>query len=168
MGNIKRICNAYSVYEVSLFLTVKMCSTSDLVSFLFSIYLHDLNDFISQTDTEGLPTLSEMFEEFTDIFIYWGYCICCRKRTAITKLTFLNHFENYCKRWNLNFNTEKSKLLICTCSKKKDRLHKLLTQCHLDLFDTCKIVEPILLNVCEVWGFSNNAIIEREFPLKKK
>lgn len=44
-----------------------MCSTSDLVSFLFSIYLHDLNDFISQTDTEGLPTLSEMFEEFTDI-----------------------------------------------------------------------------------------------------
>lgn len=43
----------------------------------------------------------------------------------------------------------------------------MLTQCHLDLFDTCKIVEPILLNVCEVWGFSNNAIIEREFPLKK-
>lgn len=70
MGNIKRICNAYSVYKVSLFLTVKMCSTSDLVSFLFSIYLHDLNDFISQTDTEGLPTLTEMFEEFTDIFIY--------------------------------------------------------------------------------------------------
>lgn len=50
-----------------------MCSTSDLVSFLFSIYLHDLNDFISQTDTEGLPTLSEMFEEFTAIYIYILY-----------------------------------------------------------------------------------------------
>ena len=32
-------------------------------------------------------------------------------------------------------------------------------QCQLDLFD--KIIKPILLYGCEVWGFSKNEIIER-------
>lgn len=32
-------------------------------------------------------------------------------------------------------------------------------QCQLDLFD--KIVQPILLYVCEMWGFSNITVIER-------
>lgn len=41
---------------------------------------------------------------------------------------------------------------------KKGRLHNLSIQCQLDLFD--KIVQPILLYGCEVWGFSNIAIIE--------
>lgn len=40
-----------------------------------------------------------------------------------------------------------------------------MTQCHLDLFDTCKIVEPHFVK-CEVKGFSNNAILER-VSLKK-
>lgn len=42
---------------------------------------------------------------------------------------------------------------------KKGRFHNLSVQCQLDLFD--KIVQPILLYGCEVWGFSNIAIIER-------
>ena len=42
---------------------------------------------------------------------------------------------------------------------KRGRLHNLSIQCHLDLFD--KIVQPILLYGCEVWGFSNFAAIER-------
>ena len=42
---------------------------------------------------------------------------------------------------------------------KRGRLHNLSIQCHLHLFD--KIVQPILLYGCEVWGFSNFAAIER-------
>jgi hypothetical protein len=42
---------------------------------------------------------------------------------------------------------------------KRGRLHNLSIQCQLDLFD--KIVQPILLYGCEIWGFTNTAMIER-------
>ena len=39
------------------------------------------------------------------------------------------------------------------------RMYKLKIKCQLDLFD--KMVKPILLYGCEVWGFGDNDIIER-------
>jgi hypothetical protein len=39
------------------------------------------------------------------------------------------------------------------------RKHGLLVKIQLDLVD--KMVKPILLHGCEVWGFSNNVIIEK-------
>ena len=42
---------------------------------------------------------------------------------------------------------------------KRGKVHNLSIQCQLDLFD--KIIKPILLYGCEVWGFSKNEIIER-------
>ena len=42
---------------------------------------------------------------------------------------------------------------------RKGRIHNLSIECQLDLFD--KIVKPILLYGCEVWGFGNNLIIVR-------
>ena len=41
----------------------------------------------------------------------------------------------------------------------KGTLHNLSIECQLDLFD--KIVKPILLYGCEVWGVGNNDIAER-------
>ena len=42
---------------------------------------------------------------------------------------------------------------------KKERLHNLSIECQLDLFD--KIVKPVLLYGCEIWGYGNNDIIEK-------
>ena len=42
---------------------------------------------------------------------------------------------------------------------KKGRKHNLSISCQLDLFD--KLVQPILLYGCEIWGFGNNEILER-------
>ena len=42
---------------------------------------------------------------------------------------------------------------------RKGRIQNLSIKCQLDLFD--KIVKPILLNGCEIWGFGKNDIIER-------
>ena len=42
---------------------------------------------------------------------------------------------------------------------KKGRKHNLSISCQLDLFD--KLMKPILLYGCEVWGFGNNEILER-------
>jgi hypothetical protein len=44
---------------------------------------------------------------------------------------------------------------------KRGKVHNLSIQCQLDLFD--KIIKPILLYGCEVWGFLKNEIIERVF-----
>jgi hypothetical protein len=41
------------------------------------------------------------------------------------------------------------------------RIHNLSISCQSDLFD--KMVKPILLYGCEVWGYGNNEIIERKF-----
>ena len=41
---------------------------------------------------------------------------------------------------------------------KKGRKHNLSISCQLDLFD--KLVKPILLYGCEVWGFGNNEILK--------
>jgi hypothetical protein len=42
---------------------------------------------------------------------------------------------------------------------KMGRMYKLSIKCLLDLFD--KMIKPILLYGCEVWGFSNNDILEK-------
>ena len=42
---------------------------------------------------------------------------------------------------------------------RKGRIHNLSIKCQLHLFD--KIVKPMLLYGCEIWGFSKNDIIER-------
>jgi hypothetical protein len=42
---------------------------------------------------------------------------------------------------------------------KMGRRYKLSIKCLLDLFD--KMIKPILLYGCEVWGFSNNDILEK-------
>ena len=46
---------------------------------------------------------------------------------------------------------------------KKSETNPLLIQQHfqLDLFD--KIVKPILVNGCEVWGMGNNDIVKKSF-----
>jgi hypothetical protein len=40
---------------------------------------------------------------------------------------------------------------------RKGRIHNLSIKCQLDLLD--KIVKPILLYGCEIWGFGKNDII---------
>jgi hypothetical protein len=42
---------------------------------------------------------------------------------------------------------------------KMGRLYKLSVKIQLDLFD--KIIKPILLYGCEVWGFGKNEVLER-------
>jgi hypothetical protein len=41
---------------------------------------------------------------------------------------------------------------------KKGRVHNFSIKCQYHLFD--KMVKPILLYGCEIWGFGNNDIIE--------
>ena len=42
---------------------------------------------------------------------------------------------------------------------RKGRKQNLSIECQLDLFN--KLIKPILLYWCEVWGFENNDLLER-------
>jgi hypothetical protein len=42
---------------------------------------------------------------------------------------------------------------------KMGRLYKLSVKIQLDLFD--KMIKPVLLYGCEVWGFGKNEVLER-------
>jgi hypothetical protein len=42
---------------------------------------------------------------------------------------------------------------------RKGRIHNVYIKCQLYLFN--KVLEPILLYGCEIWGFGKNNIIER-------
>jgi len=42
---------------------------------------------------------------------------------------------------------------------KKGRKHNLSISCQFDLFD--KLVKPILVYGCEIWGLGNNDILEK-------
>jgi hypothetical protein len=46
---------------------------------------------------------------------------------------------------------------------KKSRVHNISIKCQYDQFD--KMVKLILLYGCELWGFGNNDIIERAYPM---
>ena len=54
--------------------------------------------------------------------------------------------------------TLKKQQRLCTIFKK-GRLHNSNVKCQLKLFD--KVVKPILLYRCEVWGMGNTFVIER-------
>lgn len=40
----------------------------NMSAFLLSMYLNDLHDFLNESDVQGLPTITDMFENELDIF----------------------------------------------------------------------------------------------------
>ena len=60
-------------------------------------------------------------------------------------------------------NAKKDRVIIGTQAMyavlKKGRMNNLSVKCQLDLFD--RIVKPVLLYGCEIWGFGNNSILEK-------
>ena len=183
--------------------------------FLFSIYLNDLHGFLLNANLEGLSTVSDMIEmklgQYLKLFtLLYADDTVLMAESAEDLQTQLNSFNDYCKKWNLKVNVDKTKIIIFGSRNagnlefkyndrvidivnefkylgimfsrsgsflkakqkqvtkankaiydvlKKGRLHNLSIQCQLELFD--RIIQPILLYGCEVWGFSNNAIVER-------
>jgi hypothetical protein len=49
----------------------------NLSSFLFSIYLNDMQDFLQENVVNGLPTISEMFEKHLDMYFLTVCIVIC-------------------------------------------------------------------------------------------
>lgn len=190
----------------------------NLSPFLFSIFLNDLEGFLKSTGSNGLPSISKKFEQefqmYFNIFVllYADDTILLAESPAHLQ-SQLNQFSDYCERWKLKVNVDKTKIMIFgkRFNIKSDGLkfeyqgktleivqhfkylgvyyssngsfvynvkqqydkatkamfgilskckcHNLSHECQLDLFD--KMLQPILLYGCEVWGFSNLSLIEK-------
>lgn len=50
----------------------------NMSAFLFSMYLNDLDDFSNESDIQGLPTVTDMFENKLNIFFSIICYIICR------------------------------------------------------------------------------------------
>ena len=188
----------------------------NLSSFLFALFLNDLEDFLARESAIGLQTISDEIDHKLNIFLkifailYADDTILMAESSEDLQFQ-LNAFSRYCKQWKMKVNVEKTKIMIFyrgrlpgnisfnfngdnieivkefnylgivfsrignfkACKKriaekariamynviKKGRTHNLSISCQLDLFD--KLVKPILLYGCEIWGFENNEILEK-------
>ena len=79
--------------------------------------------------------------------------------TKIVKGEYIKHEPFTLRGIFMIFNAKKYGMWIKVL--KMGRKHGLSVKIQLDLFD--KMVKPILLYGCEVWGFSNNDIIEKKY-----
>ena len=188
----------------------------NLSPFLFSIFLNDLETFLTSHNAQGLHTMCNKVEQDFGIYLRLFVLLYADDTILLSESPEdmqqqLNIFNDYCKLWNLKVNVNKTKIVIFGRGRQlpnthfyfndthvevvdefkylgvvfsknnsfkenikqlydkavramygvlsKCRKHNLSIDCKLDLFD--KIVKPIVLYGCEIWGFSNCYLIEK-------
>ena len=88
-----------------------------LYSFLFALYLIDLDTFLTSTNAQGVKSISEDFENDLQIdvklftILYADDTVLLAESVAELHLE-LNYFYEYCEKWNLKVNTNKSKVMV--------------------------------------------------------
>ncbi len=97
----------------------------NLSPLLFSIYLNDLESYLSE-QCKGLTTISSMVEniDFDDVVIYLRmHCLLYADDTIILAESLedlqkgLDTLNQYCKDWDLKVNSDKSKVMIFSKGK---------------------------------------------------
>jgi hypothetical protein len=78
----------------------------NLSSFLFSIYLNDMQDFVQENVGNVLPTISGMFEHHLDMYFRLFVLLYADDTVLIAESaeqlqSQSNDFYKYCKKWNL-------------------------------------------------------------------
>ena len=189
----------------------------NLSPFLFSVFLNDLESFLTMNNINGLQNISEMIGN--ELYIYIKlFAMLYADDTILFAETpdelqdVLNCFYEYCQTWRLKVNVKKTKIMIFGRYRtvqnnlyftyndthieivdnykylgtfftksgsfmynikeqydkavkamysvlSKCKQHNLSIDCQVDMFD--RIIQPILLYGCEVWGFTKNALIEK-------
>ena len=188
----------------------------NLSPFLFSLFLNDIEQFLSSHGVSGLESISRKYENEFDMYLKIFILLYADDTVLLSESKDdlqhqLNIFHAYCSKWHMKVNEEKTKIMIFGRGKQpaglkfvyngteleivnhfkylgvlfsktgsftahvkslyekarkamygvisKCRNHNLSIDCQLDLFD--KVVKPVLLYGCEVWGFSNINIVEK-------
>ena len=83
--------------------------------FLFSLYLNDLETFLEKNNVTGLKTLSDELEQelgyYVKLFvIMYADDTVLLAESASNLQNMLNLFHEYCLKWKLKVNIDKTKL----------------------------------------------------------
>ena len=88
-----------------------------LNSFQFALYLNDLDTFLTSKNAQGVKSISEDFENDLQIdvklftILYADDTVLLAESVAELH-SELNYFYEYCEKWNLKVNTNKSKVMV--------------------------------------------------------
>jgi hypothetical protein len=88
-----------------------------LHSFLFALYLNDLDSFLTSKNAQGVKSISEDFENDLQIdvklftILYADDAVLSAESVAELH-SDLNYFYEYCEKWNLKVNINKSKVMV--------------------------------------------------------
>jgi hypothetical protein len=102
-----------------------MCETGrKLTNFLFSVFLNDLENFLSESNISPLEQIQEKnFQELNTLFkvflILYADDTVVLAESAEGMQNALDIFHLYCKQWKLEVNVNKTKIIIF--SKRKSR-----------------------------------------------
>lgn len=186
----------------------------NLSPFLFSVFLNDLESYLRNKEISGITCdiNNDELRSYLQIFIllYADDTVIFSDNESDMQHA-LDAFEEYCLKWKLTVNTEKTKIVIFGQGRRKSNLNFMFNRkeievlkeykylgvllgqsgsfqiskkyiaeqgnkamfsllrkiknlslpfdIQIDLFN--KIVKPVLLYGCEVWGFGNLDILER-------
>ena len=88
-----------------------------LYPFLFALYLNDLDTFLTSKNAQGVKSISEDFENDLQIYvklftILYADDTVLLAESAEELQSELNYFYEYCEKWNLKVNTNKSKVMV--------------------------------------------------------
>ena len=91
--------------------------SAHLHSFLFALYLNDLDTFLTSKNSQGVKSISEDFENDLHIDVKL-FTILYADDTVLSAESVaelhsdLNYFYEYCEKWNLKVNINKSKVMV--------------------------------------------------------
>jgi hypothetical protein len=93
-----------------------------LFSFLFAIYLNDLEHFFVENNVNDLENIRNMCSENLNIFVklfslLYADDIIILSETEAHMRYALAIFEKYCRHWKLKVNLQKTKVIIF-CKRK--------------------------------------------------
>ena len=89
----------------------------NLSPFLFSIFINDLDSFLSSCNIRGLESITSDIDEQFDIYIRLFSLLYADDTVLMAEnendmQNLLDSFSDYCTNWKLKVNIEKTKIMI--------------------------------------------------------
>ena len=105
------------VYTDSFPCQIGVRQGENLSPFLFSIFLNDLETFLTSNGALGLPTISAKFENELNMYMNLFVLLYADDTILLAETPDglqkqLNIFSKYCNLWRLKVNAEKTKVMI--------------------------------------------------------
>ena len=123
----------------------------NLSPYLFSVFLNDLDEFFRSKIDLSLPYLSETLQNEVGLYInlfallYADDTILIGESENDLQLK-LDYFSEYCLKWRLNVNVEKTKIVIFGRKPRRSCLFKYREQC-IEIVDEFKYLGVIFTRI---------------------